>query len=60
MTGELEPNSTPEMSFQMAECCPMGQAHIVNDAAHMMPMTHAGEVNAQLWTFISQCHQGEV
>ena len=60
ITGEREPNSTPEMSVQMAECCPMGQAHIVNDAAHMMPMTHAGEVNAQLRTFISQCHQGEV
>jgi pimeloyl-ACP methyl ester carboxylesterase len=60
ITGEREPNSTPEMSIQMAECCPMGQAHILNDAAHMMPMTHAGEVNAQLRTFISQCHQGEV
>jgi pimeloyl-ACP methyl ester carboxylesterase len=38
----------------------MGQAHIVKDAAHMMPMTHAGEVNAHLRAFISQCHQGEV
>lgn len=60
ITGEREPNSTPEMSIQMAECCPMGQAHIVKDAAHMMPMTHAGEVNAHLQAFISQCHQGEV
>ena len=60
ITGEREPNSTPEMSIQMAECCPMGQAHIVKDAAHMMPMTHAGEVNAHLRAFLSQCHQGEV
>ena len=60
ITGGREPNSTPEMSIQMAECCPMGQAHIVKDAAHMMPMTHAGEVNAHLRTFISQCYQGEV
>jgi len=59
ITGEREPNSTPEMSIQLAECCPMGQAHIVKDAAHMMPMTHAGEVNAHLRSFISQCHQGE-
>ena len=60
ITGEREPNSTPEMSIQMAECCRMGQAHIVKDAAHMMPMTHAGEVNAHLRAFISQCHQGEI
>ena len=60
ITGGREPNSTPEMSIQMAECCPMGQAHIAKDAAHMMPMTHANEVNANLRTFISQCYQGEV
>lgn len=60
ITGEREPNSTPEMSIQMAECCPMGQAHIVKNAAHMMPMTHAGEVNAHLRAFVSQYHQGEV
>ena len=60
ITGEREPNSTPEMSIQMAECCPMGQAHIVKGAAHMMPMTHADEVNAHLRTFISHCHQGEI
>ena len=60
ITGAREPNSTPEMSIQMAECCRMGQANIVKDAAHMMPMTHADEVNAHLRAFISQCHQGEV
>jgi pimeloyl-ACP methyl ester carboxylesterase len=60
ITGGRERNSTPQMSSDMAACCPRGTAHIIEDAAHMMPMTHAGEVNTQLQTFISQCYQGAV
>ena len=60
ITGGRERNSTPQMSIDMAACCPRGTAHIIEDAAHMMPMTHAGEVNKQLQTFISQCYQGAV
>lgn len=45
MTGGEEPNSTPEMSRKMAEIAPMGRAIVIDDAAHMLPMTHPSEVN---------------
>lgn len=48
MTGEEEPNSTPEMSVAMAQIAPHGRAVVVEGAAHMMPMTHAVPVNAEL------------
>ena len=48
MTGADEPNSTPAMSRAMAEIAPKGDAIIVDGAAHMMPMTHSGAVNAAL------------
>lgn len=44
-TGALEPNSTPEMSRAMAALAPRGRALVVAGAAHMMPLTHAEEVN---------------
>lgn len=52
MTGAEEPNSTPAMSRAMAALAPKGQAQIVQGAAHMMPMTHAAEVNAHLVPFV--------
>ncbi|MFK7869536.1 MAG: alpha/beta fold hydrolase [Roseobacter sp.] len=51
MTGALEPNSTPKMSHAMAALAPQGHALIVDEAAHMMPMTHADAVNSALLTF---------
>lgn len=54
MTGSLEPNSTPHMSQAMAELAPQGRASVVDDAAHMMPMTHAGAVNAALLDFAQE------
>lgn len=54
MTGSAEPNSTPKMSQDMAALVPSGRAYIVKHAAHMMPMTHAGEVNAQLTRFAQE------
>ena len=56
MTGDREPNSTPNMSMQMAELCEFGDAIILEDAAHMMPMTHCKIVNKHLIDFISRCH----
>ena len=44
VTGADEPNSTPQMSRAMAELAPNGQAKVLLNAAHMMPMTHAEEV----------------
>ncbi len=55
MTGAEEPNSTPHMSQAMAALSPNGRAVVIAGAAHMMPMTHAGEINAQLATFIHEC-----
>lgn len=57
LTGDLEPNSTPDMSRVMAELVPNGRAQIVKGAAHMMPMTHAAEVNAALSTFLNEVQQ---
>ncbi len=54
ITGDLEPNSTPAMSRAMAELAPNGRAQIIKGAAHMMPMTHAAEVNAALSSFLNE------
>ncbi|MBE9637513.1 alpha/beta fold hydrolase [Salipiger mangrovisoli] len=48
MTGALEPNSTPAMSRAMADLAPKGRAVVQPEAAHMMPMTHADAVTAEL------------
>ncbi|MEL6451196.1 MAG: alpha/beta hydrolase [Pseudomonadota bacterium] len=52
MTGAEEPNSTPAMSRAMAHRAPQGRAEVVAGAAHMMPMTHPGAVNAALSTLL--------
>lgn len=57
MTGGKEENSTPEMSRVMAALVPSGKAKIVEDAAHMMPMTHADEVNRALLAFAERCQE---
>lgn len=53
LTGEKEPNSTPEMSIAMATIAPGGKSHIVENAAHMTLMTHAQEVANALGDFFS-------
>lgn len=53
LTGAREPNSTADMSQRMADLVPAGRAEIVPEAAHMMPMTHAAQVNAILSDFIT-------
>ena len=52
MTGELEPNSTPDMSFALAKRMGHAKVAIVPQARHMMPMTHADEVCGTLYTFV--------
>ena len=54
LTGADEPNSTPQMSEQMAALCPDGRAQIIDGAAHMMPMTHADQTNTALLTFMAE------
>lgn len=43
-TGELDPNSTPEMSLQMAQLAPLGQALVLPQQRHMMSLTAPEEV----------------
>ena len=54
LTGSLEPNSTPNMSRAMADATPNGRAQTIEGAAHMMPMTHAKQVNSVLSNFLSE------
>lgn len=51
LTGRDEPNSTPAMSRKMAALVAGGRAEILGDAAHMLPMTHAHQVNTILGDF---------
>ena len=55
MTGGREPNSTPQMSHDMAALTPQGHAVVIDDAAHMMPMTHPDHINTQLGAFVRGC-----
>ncbi len=54
MTGVLEPNSTPEMSHALADAVPDGTCVILEGARHMMPMTHAEKVAAEIANFVRE------
>jgi len=51
ITGDGDPNSTADMTRALAELIPGGQAVIIENAAHMLPMTHPNRVNALLSKF---------
>ncbi|WP_367109957.1 alpha/beta fold hydrolase [uncultured Psychrobacter sp.] len=55
LTGELDANSTPDMSLIMADLLANAHAVIVPKARHMAQMTHARSVNEALATFFTQC-----
>ena len=55
LTGELDANSSPEMSLAMANIVPDARAVIVPKARHMTQMTHANEVNSALELFFKHC-----
>ena len=55
LTGAEDPNSTPAMSRAMADAAPDARAVVVDGAAHMLPMTHAGCVNRTLRAFFQTC-----
>ncbi len=55
MTGGREPNSTPDMSRAMAALAPEGEARVIEEAAHMMPMTHSKDVTDAIETFAEGC-----
>lgn len=51
VTGSLEPNSTPQMSRDLAGHVRQGTCTIVKGARHMMPMTHAEETGKLIRDF---------
>src|SRR4051812_41258340 len=46
LTGELDPNSTPQMSIDLAAAVPQGEACIIPGHRHMVNMTAPDEVTA--------------
>jgi len=52
MTGELDPNSTPEMSKSMSLETPGAQCVVLKGARHKMPITCAQEVNERILRFL--------
>jgi len=56
MTGANDPNSTPAMSQALAAASPLGQFSVLQDAAHMMPMTHPHQIATQLTQFFNASH----
>lgn len=51
-TGELDPGSTPAMSYALAAKLPFATVSILPNARHMMPVENAHEVNQLLHQFI--------
>ena len=52
MTGELDINSTAQMSQAMAKAAPQGRCEIITGARHMMALTHPIETNKRLLDFL--------
>lgn len=57
LTGELDPNSTPEMSNALAQLTPAGAVAIIKNARHMLQLTHASEVNHTIHEFLADQEQ---
>jgi len=53
LTGADDPNSTPEMSRQMAALAPRGQLSIIEGHRHMVNLTAPGQVNAAMETWLN-------
>lgn len=58
MTGECDPNSSPEMSRAMAALAPQGQLDIVAAERHMMNVTAPERVNRRLRIFLETTRGG--
>lgn len=52
LTGELDPNSTPEMSRKMAKATPLGQAISLDGERHMMSLVSPGRTTNILRSFL--------
>lgn len=53
MTGQNDPNSTPEMTRAMAAAVPGSRGLVLSGERHMMPLVGAARVNAEIARFIA-------
>jgi pimeloyl-ACP methyl ester carboxylesterase len=53
LTGSGDPNSTPQMSRQMAAAAPQGRCLIIEGHRHMVNLTAPDEVNAAMQAWLS-------
>jgi len=51
MTGEQEPNSTPAMSKAMSALVPESGCMIIQNAKHMMSLTHGPQTSSGIINF---------
>jgi pimeloyl-ACP methyl ester carboxylesterase len=54
LTGELDPNSTPEMSKAMARLSPHGRAEILPGQRHLMPYAAPALVDRSIAAFLTE------
>jgi pimeloyl-ACP methyl ester carboxylesterase len=54
LTGELDPNSTPQMSRELAAAAARGEACIVAGHRHMVNMTAPDDVNEALHHWLTR------
>ncbi|MCY1641008.1 alpha/beta fold hydrolase [Methylorubrum sp. SL192] len=53
MTGQHDPNSTPEMTRAMVAAVPGARGLVLSGERHMMPLVGAARVNAEIARFIT-------
>ena len=54
LTGELDPNSTGEMSAAMAKLAPLGRCEIIRGERHMMAVAAPAIVNPRVAAFLAE------
>ena len=59
LTGENDPNSTPEMSRKMAAATPKGRLCVLKGERHMAPHLAAETVNRELGSFLAEQNSNE-
>ncbi|MEH6444766.1 MAG: alpha/beta hydrolase [Oceanospirillaceae bacterium] len=57
ITGDLDSNSSGEMSQKMAHLTPQGSAHVIENSRHMVQLTHPDQINQLLLSFVNECQQ---
>ncbi len=55
ITGDGDANSSGLMSQRMADLCQNGSYAVIDNARHMVQMTHPDEINSLLIEFVAQC-----